>query len=348
MTFGGKVIRIYKIILFREGVSFLGSFQGNLLHSPKLRLESRLKNSILQEIPKIPFVGLRKRRYTILPFSASKRLGFIVKKLLLIVLLFCSILGVSSFLAHRILAAYTPVANSSHLKERIEFGVKWSFIPLMETYMEIFRLPGGEGSVSYLLTHQATMNPFWNDRMESLIDSVSFLPSQMQTIIKDGEKNRKETVIFDRALGEARFVREDGESGETIVDHIDISPRSMDPLSAFYSLRRRLSPDIPVIDLEGIIGLRRFRMHGNLVGEEKIQVPAGVFSTYRFDCGLQSWMQGSDGSKRSPGLENVKINPFTLWVTKDKYRFPVQIRYSLPLGSLWVRALTLESHDLPI
>ncbi len=214
--------------------------------------------------------------------------------------------------------------------------------------MEIFQLPGDEDTPSYLLTHQAAMNTFWNDRMESEIDSVSLLPRQMQTIIKDGEKDRKETVIFDRALGKARFVREDGESGETIVDHIDISPRSMDPLSAFYSLRKRLSPDTPAIELEGIIGLRRFRMRGNLVGEEEIKVPAGVFSTYRFDCSLQSWMQDPDGGKKSLGREKMKNNPFTLWVTKDEHRFPVQIRYRLPLGSLWVRALTLESHDVTI
>lgn len=276
-----------------------------------------------------------------MPFSATKRL-------LIIVLLFCFTLGICSFLPYTIQANYSTPANPPNLKERIEFGVKWSFIPLIDTYMETFRLPGGEETTSYLLTHQAAMNTFWNDRMESVIDSQSLLPHQMQTIIKDGEKDRKETVIFDRALGKARFVREDGESGETIVDHIDISPKSMDPLSAFYCLRKRLSPGTPVIELEGIAGLRRFRMRGNLVGEEEVKVPAGVFSAYRFDCSLQFWTQDPDGGKKSLGGENSKSTSFTLWVTRDEHRFPVQIRYTLALGSLWVRALTLESHDLTI
>lgn len=235
--------------------------------------------------------------------------------------------------------------NANNLKERIEFAVKWSFVPLLDTYMETFILPGeNDGAPLYLLTHQAAKNAFWNDRMESLIDSESFLPRQMETIIKDGLKER---IIFERQIRKARLLKPDAKRNQAVEETIDISSQSMDPLSAFYYMRMHLSPLNPQLELKGITGPRRFRLHGKLTGQVRLKVPAGNFVAYRLECNLSSWMRKVPGKQMEGNGGRIENNPFTLWVTADAHRFPIQIRYRLALGSLWVRAKSLQSHDQP-
>ncbi|MBW2000117.1 MAG: DUF3108 domain-containing protein, partial [Deltaproteobacteria bacterium] len=230
------------------------------------------------------------------------------------------------------------------LKERIEFDVKWTFIPLITTYMETFKVKDGRGSVFFLLTHQAASNTFWNDRMESVVDPSTLLPEQMETIIKDKNGKRKETIIFQRSLGKAMYIKQARRDGTETIESIEITSRSMDPLSAFYYMRKRLSPENPFLELQGITGSRRFLMSGRVVGEEGIKVSAGRFKTFRFECTLKFWKNGSKEDKNE-GLEKSRANSFTLWVTKDKNRFPVKIRYGLALGSLNVVAKSLVSYE---
>jgi hypothetical protein len=222
----------------------------------------------------------------------------------------------------------------------------WSFLPLVHTRMEIYRLQGAGEPTFYRLTHEAAKNTFWNDRMESIVNSRSLLPYQMETITNDGEKHWKDSVIFDRVLGRARFFEEDRQNGGNIVSSVDIDPKCMDPLSAFYYLRRRLSPAKPYLELKGITASQySFTMKGRLVAEESIEVPAGTFKAYRLDCTLEYWSQSQSKGKRDSNEAGRKNNLFTLWVTQDEHRFPVQIQYHLILGSLWVKATSVRHYD---
>lgn len=244
------------------------------------------------------------------------------------------------------LARDFPDGKDAQLKERIVFAVKWSFVPLIDTYMETYQLGDGRKPDLYRLTHQASMNAFWNDRMESIVNSRSLLPYRMETIIKDEVRQWKDSIIFERNLGRARLLCQDRENGGTTTNSVRINPTSMDPLSAFYFLRKRLSPSTPYLEVEGITGSRRFSLRGELVAQESIQVPAGTYDTYRLDCILEYWPQGVNASEKCANLKRQKKNPFTLWVSQDQHRFPVQIRYHLPLGSLWVQAISVQYYDL--
>lgn len=266
-----------------------------------------------------------------------------VKRVLFHALFCCLVLGLSLQIAGAAFACDISHRAPSHLKERIEFDVKWWFVPLVETYMETHQLPNGKDPTLYRLTHQAAVNTFWNDRMESIVDSKSLLPCQMDTLIKDGDGHRKDSIIFERPQGKARLLREDRENGETIVSNVAIGPQSMDPLSAFYYLRKRLSPSRPQLELKGITGSRHFSLQGRLVAEEAVEVPAGTFKTYRLECSLKYWLQ-SEGNGRM--RTNRRNNAFTLWLSQDEHRFPVQIRYRLSLGNLWVRATSVQTYDL--
>lgn len=232
------------------------------------------------------------------------------------------------------------------LRERIEFKVKWSFVPLINTYMEVYYSSSQEHGNAFLLTHQAAMNSFWNDRMESVINPESLLPYLMETTIKDGDRRWKEKVVFDRRSQKATFIHPDRKSGQTIVEHFSINPNSMDPLSAFYSLRYRISPSSPLAAFEGLTGSKRFKIQGKLVGQETVVVPAGSFDTYRIECTLSYWPTKKDNEKKLKNAGKDEIKAFTLWITKDSHRYPVQIRYRLSLGSLWVRAISVQDYGL--
>jgi hypothetical protein len=280
----------------------------------------------------------REKEDPILAFPAPKRLK------VLLVFLFLA-LGLS--LSTQCLAFPCDLEDqdSARLKERIEFVVGWSFIPLVDTYLETYRIGQGEEPDFYRITHKAAMNSFWNDRMVSIINPQSLLPCQMQTIVKDGEKQWKEGVIFDREMGKARLFRQDHEDGRNIVNSVDITPTSMDPLSAFYYLRKRISPARPSLELHGITGSRRFTLKGKIVGEETITVPAGTFNTYRCECSLDYSSSEEQKTDKASRLDSHRENPFTLWITQDDQRFPIQIRYQLLLGSLWVRAISVRNYD---
>ncbi|MBW1729611.1 MAG: DUF3108 domain-containing protein [Deltaproteobacteria bacterium] len=234
----------------------------------------------------------------------------------------------------------------SLLRERIQFKVKWSFVPLIETYMELYYSNRAEGPPAYRLTHQAAMNSFWNDHMESVINSKSLLPYLMETIIKDGDKRWKEKVVFDRNHCKATFSYLDRKTGKPIVERLPISPQGMDPLSAFYNLRHRISPSDPTAAFEGLTGSRRFRIEGRLARQETVKVPAGTFDTYRIECSLSYWPTKKTKEKALKKDDKDEIKAFTLWITKDAHHYPVQIRYRLSLGSLWVRAVSVQDHGL--
>ncbi|MBW2095295.1 MAG: DUF3108 domain-containing protein [Deltaproteobacteria bacterium] len=270
----------------------------------------------------------------------------IIKYLLFIVLVFDLTFQAHILRGYAALASFSPAQSPAHLKERITFSVKWSFVPLINTSMETFFVPNQDGPAFYLLTHQAAMNSFWNDRMESLIDSKTLLPRKMETIKKGEEGDQTESIVFDRQAGTATFLKPGKGEDPPIEECISISAKSMDPLSAFYYMRKRLSPENPSLHVEGITGPRRFKMQGKLVGKETLKVPAGTFVAYRLECRLDSWVRSKNGEQVSSRKTRVKNNPFTLWVSADENRFPVQIRYRLPLGSLWVRAVTLKCNDM--
>jgi hypothetical protein len=238
------------------------------------------------------------------------------------------------------------MAKRLPLRERIEFKVKWSFVPLVHTYMEVYNASSSEHGAAFLLTHQAAMNSFWNDRMESLVDSNSLLPYVMETIIKDGDKRWKEKVLFRRLERKATFIHPDRKSGKEIIDQFPITANSMDPLSAFFNLRYRISPTSPLQSFGGLTGTKKFKIEGKLVGEEKIRVPAGSFDTYRIECTLSYWPIKGKTQKQLKKTSKDEIRAFSLWITKDSHHYPVQIRYRLSVGSLWVRAVSIRDYGL--
>jgi hypothetical protein len=243
-----------------------------------------------------------------------------------------------------------PSRDVSGRMERIEFSVNWSFIPLFKTYMETHRLGSGEDPIFYRLTHQAASNAFWNDHMASIIDPESLLPTRVETIVREGKELSKQSIVFDRHAGKALFSYQKPQTGRAVLASMDITEKSMDPLSAFYTIRKRLSPENPALELSGIMGSRRFVMRGRLAAQERIRVRAGTFETYRLECHLVYWPQGGEDDADQTRVEGNdarrKMTPFTLWVSQDEDRFPIQIRYDLPLGSLWVKATFLQSYDL--
>lgn len=256
----------------------------------------------------------------------------------------CLMLLLNPLSPHRGIARELGEGGVSSLRERIEFSVRWSFIPLIKTYMEIHRFKNGKDPVLYRLTHRTASNAFWNDHMASIIDSESLLPRRMETITREGKRPSVESIVFERDIGKALFLYKEPETGRGIVEALDITETSMDPLSAFYYLRKRLSPNRPSLEIEGTTGSYGFVLRGTMVGEEKIEVPAGGFKTYRMECNFQYWPQGRQATLKESKAGVKENGSFTLWVTQDDHRFPVQIRYRLPFGSLWVQATSLISY----
>ena len=134
------------------------------------------------------------------------------------VLVFCLAFSLGTMPMYPSMAATPVEQENANLQERIQFSVKWWFVPLVDTYMETYSLPNQETPDFYRLTHQAAVNTFWNDRMESIINSRSLLPLEMETIIKDKDgQHSKNRIIFERDRGTARLLTVDPESGKVVV-----------------------------------------------------------------------------------------------------------------------------------
>ena len=86
--------------------------------------------------------------------------------------------------------------------------------------MEVCSLGGNIGNILLSpLAHQAALNTFWNDSMEAVVNSKSLLLFRKGTFMDGKEAKRKESIIFDRDAGSARFSRHEFNKGDTLVDN---------------------------------------------------------------------------------------------------------------------------------
>ena len=169
---------------------------------------------------------------------------------------------------------------------KIQLDIAWSGFGFLKSNVEMKSMLSEEGRPLVMLRHEPKPNKVSNDKTISLIDRDSLLPVQTKTVVMDGKQTGRESLYFDRAKKKARFEVFDNETGDVSMTEIDIIERDFCPLSAFHYIMKSIDEDNDELTVEGVTGVRRFALHGRLIGADRTSVPLGEFDTFKIQCSL--------------------------------------------------------------
>ena len=229
--------------------------------------------------------------------------------------------------------------NDSYLK--IQLDIAWSGFGFLKSHMEMKPMLSEEGRPLVLIRHEPEPNKFSSDKTISLVDRDSLLPVQTNTVVVEGKQAGRESLYFDRAKMKAQFEVFDNETGDVSMTEIDIIERDFCPLSAFHYIMKTINEDNDELTVEGVTGVRRFALYGRLIGADRTSVPLGEFDTFKIQCSFDYTQPSTEKSGAQMGMLLGGNRDFTLWVSADDRKLPVQIRYKMLLGSMWVKASRL-------
>jgi hypothetical protein len=208
--------------------------------------------------------------------------------------------------------------------EKLNFQVRWAFIPAGEAVLEILPIATLNGVKSYhfVMTSKTYpyIDPFYKvrDRIDAYTDA-KMTHSILYRKRKEGKSKRNVLVNFDWERQEVQYSNF-GEKRKPV----SILPGSFDPLSVFYAfrfhdLKVNLELETPVTDGKKCV-LGKLRV----VKREKIEVASGIYDTYLVEPDLKHIGGVFKKSK------NAKLQ---IWVTADKRHMPVKIKSSVIVGS---------------
>lgn len=208
--------------------------------------------------------------------------------------------------------------------EKINFIVKWSFIPAAEATLEILPLTRLDGIPSYHFVMTAKTYPYVDlfymvrKRVDAFVDA-GITRSLLYKIKEDGKSKRDITVHFDWSRNVAQY----SNFGESL-EPIPILPGSFDPLSVFYAFRRfdlseSLGITAPVTD-----GKKCVTGTAKVKKRETVKVGGTYFDTYLVEPDLRH-IGGVFRKSKDAKLQ--------IWVTADSRRIPVKIKSKVVVGS---------------
>lgn len=265
-------------------------------------------------------------------------------KVLMYLTILISVIGVT-YLSQAAIPVRDGFEGLSELenREKIVFQVKWLGIKFMNTYMETKSARTDSDASRLILVHKPYKNWFWNDLNTSLVDPLTLLPHQVNSIVENAEGGREERIFFDHQNHTALIEVLNNSSGQRSRSEVSISANAMDQLSAFYVMRKRISMDHDEIQLSGITGKKRFLFQARLVGSEEVSVPAGTFESLRVACEFTYWPLGQEQGRLEQKPKKGDTKRITIWLSDDENRVPLIMKHSLALGTVWIRATQVQN-----
>jgi hypothetical protein len=216
--------------------------------------------------------------------------------------------------------------------EKLTYKVYWGFIPVAKTEIKTEWIEEN-GKTLLAIRYRtrsnrviATIYPV-DDRIESIIDPVTFRPVRFSKNLREGRHRYHETTIFDYQRLKATwtsFVKKK----EKVYD---IEPDTRDLITFMYYMRsKRVKP-----------GDKR---HYRVMADEKIYdlyLKIGKKTSVELDnIGTVSCLQMVPKAKFQ-GLF-VRKGKVTMLVSRDQRRLCTQIRAKIPVGSIKVRLHKVE------
>ena len=200
--------------------------------------------------------------------------------------------------------------------ERLAYDVKFSAVRVGSGYMEAVGYEPVRGTSALHVKFTVRGGTFFykvNDLLESWIDTTRFVSLRHRQDLSEGSKDRERNFEF---FPERRTFAQDGKPEEPGI------AKPLDDGSFLYFVRR-----IPLEVGKTYEIARYFRPDRNpvrivVLRKERIRVPAGEFNTIVIQPIIKAKGLFSEGGKAQ------------VWLTDDSARVMVQLKSSLPIGSL--------------
>jgi len=235
-----------------------------------------------------------------------------------------TVCGVWISLAVGLCAAELPFP----IGEELVYSISWNGVPVayseLTTAMEEF-----EGCEVLAIRMRSRTCRFFNwvfkadDRHESLVDPVTFLPIQFTKNMREGGYRCHEITRFDHANGKAHYAHQTNGTKKSY----DIDPDTRDILSFMYFMRgSQLEPDS--------------KMEYRLMADEKIyDMTLRMEDVEEID--LPHYKQDVPSLRMEPeamfdGLF-VRKGKATLWVSRDARRLMTFLKASVPFGKVRIK-----------
>ncbi len=218
--------------------------------------------------------------------------------------------------------------------EKLSYRIGWGFVTAGYGTLEVMPPAKHDGKPAWQIVMTAKTTPFVDkiykvrDRMESWVAPDMSRALAYNQDQKEGKTINDLDVVFDWDKSEARRTRNDEAKKP-----VKITPGTFDPLSALFAFRMKSFKTgdtivIPVSD-------GKFFVRGTAVvlGEEKIETPAGEFDTYKIEPDIKDL---AGVFKKSKGAK------ITVWVTKDARHIPVKVSSKVMVGSFYAELTGIE------
>lgn len=234
--------------------------------------------------------------------------------------------GTVPFLAFAVvlLGFFPAEAFSFRIPETLNYDLTWAGIKAGEASLVI--QCDGEGMIITSTARSAKwVSVFYtvNDIVESRLwknqqDPGIGHPVKYHLNTREGKNRKNKEVVFDRAGLKATYI----DHLENERKEFDIPAFIFDPLSSFYFLRTQnlevgRSVYITVFDSKKV-----WNVEVQVLRKEKVQVPAGEFSTIVVKPLMQS-----------EGIFYRKGEIY-IWLTDDERRIPVMLKTKIKIGSV--------------
>lgn len=249
---------------------------------------------------------------------SKARKGFLF--VLLVTLFWVGIRGIGESEGNLPAAPFSP-------GEKLTFRVIYFALPAGTVVMEVKKVTSWEGHRVYQLVATAQSSSLFSlfyrvkDRLESLIDTKTFLPYRFSKYQEEGSYRNSETTLFERnkkvAVTFDAGEKETNPKGTSIQIPTDVQ----DALSAFYNLRlQKLKVGKSVFMNVNADG-KNYRIEVKVLRKEKL----GSQKTIVVEPILKQVDLG--GILREKG-------GIYIWLTDDERRIPVLIKARVVIGSL--------------
>jgi hypothetical protein len=219
--------------------------------------------------------------------------------------------------------------------EKLKYQLRWGNIPAGEIELQVKPIEtiNGTNAYHFVMTTRSSglVDIFFKlrERIDAYTDTQmvhSVLYKKRQT---EGEHKRDERIEFDWVNNRAQYTNFDKKHPP-----IEVSPSTLDPLSAFYFTRVAIDHENSQMNRSVTDGKKIFMGHAKIVQRETITLSNG--KTYDTFC------LAPDMGLFGGVFEESKEAKLHVWVTADDKRIPVRIKSKVKVGHFIGELISVE------
>lgn len=213
-------------------------------------------------------------------------------------------------------------AFAFNVPERLEYDLNWIGINAGTAVLSINKFKN-----NYMIESRAQSNRFVSafykvdDKITCIVDNSNdeFGPSlHYRTKIREGRHKRDKEIVFDPDTGKATYINHRKNRRRVL----EIWKNSFDPLSAFYSVRKKDLRVGETVTVNIFDSKKMWSVKVEILRKEKVKVPAGVFNAIVIKPIMMS-----------EGIFKRKGDVF-IWITDDEKKIPVKVKSEVTIGHI--------------